>query len=86
MASDDPASSLISTGLMNPNRSMLFAICVALIGMQGCYREIFKGRVGRCKTRRTVAEMRRDSALLRAVDRKGGDQLSRFFGWFMLRM
>jgi hypothetical protein len=30
--------------------------------------------------------MRRDSALLIAVDRKGGGPLSRFFGWFMLQM
>jgi hypothetical protein len=48
--------------------------------------EIFNGSVGHCKTRRTVADMRRDSALLIAVDRKRGDKLSRFFGWFMLQM
>jgi hypothetical protein len=30
--------------------------------------------------------MRLDSTLLIAVDRKRGDKLSRFFGWFMLQM
>jgi hypothetical protein len=30
--------------------------------------------------------MRLDSTLLIAVDRKRGDKLSRFFGWFVLQM